>query len=682
LLNFTIIKLSITLLIGIVLEFYFKIPVDILLPIGFLIFLIFICLYLRSRKLKFPDIFFGVSLFMMFLFLGVFTASLQLPYTHAKHYAHTLNKESNNLYTLTASVTELLKPTSNSERFIISATSLDRRKTKGKILLNLRKGINSKSLEVGDILLMPIQFQDIKAPLNPHQFSYKSYLERSGILKQANSEPEDVQIIGSTKFNIFRIAERSRKEIILKLEEANFTKNEFSIIKALLLGERRDISPTTFSNYASAGAIHILAISGLHIGILLWLLTMILKPIERIKFGKFYSFMIILIFLWTFALVTGLAPSVVRAVFMFSIIAVGIQFRRNTNITNSVFISLFFLLLINPYYIYQVGFQLSYLAILGITSIQPLLQKLWKPKNRVILYFWKLLSVSIAAQLAVLPLSFFYFHQFPTLFFVTNIVILPFLGIILGLGLVVIVLSLLDLLPAILISLFEFMILQMNNFVTFISSFQSFVIKDISFSIFLCLTTYLALFTFIQLILKWTPKRILTFLFSIIILQTSLIFEKVDTTPFKAVIFHSTEQSLIAIKKHQELVLYSPKEVDSSQLIMLSRFNSEESIISTERIALGNVLDIWDNKILIIDSSGIYDIPAFKPDIIILRNSPKINLDRVLEKLQPEVIVADGSNYKYLVQHWHKTLENKNSLFHATAEKGAYIFYPRENSLE
>ena len=677
-LNFTVIKLSISLLIGIVLEFYLKIPVGTLLPIGFFLFLLFGSLYFRSRRLLIPDIFFGISFLLISIFLGIFTAAVHLPNNQPRHYIHQLKEKEENFYLLKAEVTEVLKPTTKFDRYIISAENLNDVRAKGKILLNLNKDSISVAPETGDILMMPVQLLEIKAPLNPHQFNYKLYLERSGILKQAYVNPRDVQNIGFKALNIFRIAERSRKKIIKKLETANFSQNEFAIIKALLLGERRDISPITYANYAAAGAIHILAISGLHIGILLLLVTSLLKPLHSFKYGRLYSFLITLIFLWGFALLTGLAPSVVRAVFMFSIIAIGLQLRRTSSITNSLFISLFFLLLINPNYVYQVGFQLSYLAILGIVSFQPLLQKLWNPENRIILYFWKLLTVSIAAQIAVFPLSLFYFHQFPGLFFITNLVILPFLGLILGLGLMIIILSLLDLLPSVLVDLFEWIILQMNNFVAFIASFESFVFKDISFSLIICISTYLLLYSAYQLFRKLSYSNITVLLFSIIIFQFSLIQEKKHLNQTTATFFHTSKESLIGIKTHQKLKLYHSSLRDRTYLGMISKYKTEEHINSVENLSLSNAINILGKKVLIIDSSGIYNLKDFEPEIVLLRNSPKINLNRMVDELKPDVVIADGSNYRYMIEQWKKTLQTKNSHFHATAEKGAFILYPSE----
>ena len=675
-LNFTVIKLSISLLFGIVLEFYFKIPVVTLLPLGFILLAVFSALYFRSKRILIPDVFFGISFILIAIYIGIFAAAIQIPTNQPNHYLHQLKAENENVFTVTAEVTENLKPTVNFNRYIISVRKLDSLRSSGKVLLNVKKDSAKAELKIGDIILLPIQISEIRTPLNPHQFNYKLYLERSGILHQSYSKAQDIQRITFNSYNLFRIADRFRNKIIKKLEMAHFSKAEFSIIKALLLGERRDISPSTYSNYASAGAIHILAISGLHIGILLWLITAILKPLKRFRNGNTYSFILTLLFLWGFALLTGLAPSVVRAVFMFSIIALGMQMRRKTTITNSLFISLFFLLLIHPSYVFQVGFQLSYLAMFGIIALQPLLQKVWNPKSRIILYFWKLLTVSFAAQMAVLPLSLYYFHQFPSLFFVTNLVILPFLGLILGLGLVIIILSLIDLLPPFLIDVYEWIILQMNNFVSLIASFENFIIKDISFSLMICLALYLLMFSAFQV---WSSRNISNLVFvlcAIILLQVNMISEKSNLARPEAVIFHMTKESLIGIKTERKLKLYGDEVLNDFNKAMVLKFITEEHIQSTENLRLNNVIKVFGKKILVIDSSGIYDIKNFNPEMVLLRNSPKINLNRMMEELKPKVVVADGSNYKNFIEQWNKTLKAKNSHFHATAEKGAFIFSP------
>ena len=151
--------------------------------------------------------------------------------------------------------------------------------------------------------------------------------------------------------------------------------------------------------------------------------------------------------LWCFALIAGMSASVVRAVTMFSFVAVGLSFKRRKTILFSLISSAFLLLLVKPMFLFDVGFQLSYLAVFGIVWVQPKLANLFNCKYWFFRKVWSMCSVSIAAQMGVLPLSLYYFHQFPGLFFLSNVLIIPFLGAILMGGILVIILALSNMLP-------------------------------------------------------------------------------------------------------------------------------------------------------------------------------------------------------------------------------------------
>jgi competence protein ComEC len=161
-------------------------------------------------------------------------------------------------------------------------------------------------------------------------------------------------------------------------------------------------------------------VSGLHIGLILLFVTFVLKPIPNNKKGSVLKLIITLSSLWLFGILAGLAPSVVRSVTMFSFVAIGQHLRRSVNIYHTLLVSILLILLVQPSFLFDVGFQLSYLALFFILWFQPLLSRLWKPKNKISNYFWDILSVSFAAQIGTIPLSLYYFHQFPGLFFITN----------------------------------------------------------------------------------------------------------------------------------------------------------------------------------------------------------------------------------------------------------------------
>ncbi|HSP12807.1 MAG TPA: ComEC/Rec2 family competence protein, partial [Salegentibacter sp.] len=367
-LNFTFIKLSLSFLPGILAGFFLNIPLEYLFLVIGGLFLTFLILYFRARRQLFPDIYFGILVFITTFSLGILTASLHKPANNPKHYINAEVSSANTF--LQARIAEKLKPTAYNNRYLIKAEAfrIDEKNTvaEGKILLST--GRNSVEFQVGDVILLPYEkASDINSPLNPYQFDYRNYMEKQAVLKQLRLNSEEILKI-SVNSSPISFAENLRERIIKKLRNTSFSEEELSIIQALLLGQRRDISREIYDQYAAAGAVHILAVSGLHVGIILLILNFLLKPLESLKHGRFIKTLLLLLLMWGFALLAGLSPSVVRAVSMFSFVAIGRQLKRKSSVMNSLFVSLFVLLVINPYFIFQVGFQLSYLAVFSIVA--------------------------------------------------------------------------------------------------------------------------------------------------------------------------------------------------------------------------------------------------------------------------------------------------------------------------
>jgi competence protein ComEC len=411
----------------------------------------------------------------------------------------------------------------------------------------------------------------------------------------------------------------------------------------------------------------------------LLLLNWVLKPVERLPRGKFIKTLLLLALLWGFAILAGLSPSVVRAVSMFSFFAIGIQFKRRSSALNTLFISLLFLLLVNPNFIFQVGFQLSYAAVFTIVLFQPYLFGLFTPRFKAVKYLWGIFTVTIAAQIGVLPLSLFYFHQFPGLFFISNLVILPFLGIILGLGILVMLLALSGLLPSFLTSLYGGIISFLNNFVAYVASKEDFIFQDVSFSILLCIAFYLLILAIIFLCRNINIRNLSFFLLTLIFIKVVLIYEKTSGEFEEIVIFHKSRNTVIGVKKGQNLALYHNLDSSASTQNFIRDYKTNLNIRNLKESRLKNVFQLSDKLVLIIDSSGVYELPEFKPDLIILTNSPKVNLDRIIDKFNPEMIIADGSNYPSYILNWKASGLNKKIPFHATSEKGAFILHSSDN---
>jgi competence protein ComEC len=378
--------------------------------------------------------------------------------------------------------------------------------------------------------------------------------------------------------------------------------------------------------------------------------------------------------LWTFAIIAGLSPSVTRAVAMFSIISIAMHLKRPTNIYNTLVISAFVILLFKPTFLFEVGFQMSYLAVLGIVSVQPILYKLWKPKFLVTDKLWQIFTVTLAAQAGVVPISLFYFHQFPGLFFISNIVVIPFLGLILGFGLLIITLALMDILPDFIVTAYSFIIDSLNAFIAWVAQFEDFLFRDIPFTILQVICSYFIITALVQVYKYRNFKWVALSLVGVLCFQGVSFYNRYKTQNDAFIVFNKSRYSIIGQKHNDQLIVHhnldSLKQKTDN---VIKNFTVGETIDSTLAYKLESLYQFKNKTILVIDSLRVYQGLSFSPEIVLLRNSPKLNINRVIDSLQPELIIADASNYKTYVKRWKATCEHKKIPFHYTNEKGAFI---------
>ncbi|MGB5464041.1 MAG: ComEC/Rec2 family competence protein, partial [Aureibaculum sp.] len=538
------------------------------------------------------------------------------------------------------------------ENYKAKVIQLNSKEVYGKIKLNVFKDSIKRHLKVGDQIVITQKFDSIPPPLNPYQFHYKNYLKKQQIHHQVSINNNEFLYLKNNRESFKRWAFTIREQVNKALLENGFKGEELAIINALLLGQRQDISEEVMQNFQKAGAVHILAVSGLHIGIIMLLLNFLLKPLELLQNGIEIKLVLVVLFLWFFAFVAGLSPSVVRAVTMFTAVAIALTSRNTINTYKTLIISMFILLLFNPYYLFEVGFQLSYLAVFFIVWLQPLLYKLWKPKLKFVDYSWQLLTVSTAAQLGVLPLSLYYFHQFPGLFFMSNLIIIPFLGMILGVGILIIILATLKILPAFLAIFYEKIIFLLNQTVGWIAEQESFLFQNISFSLISLVFTYLLILSFFKWFEIKKPNYLIIALLALFLLQTNLLFEKYKSSTIdEFIILNKSRQSVLIQRTGQLITIdHTLENVDLNKDSSIKSYliGSNTDILSSEK-KLKNVYALNNKKLLVVDSLGVYLLKKNTPDMILLTSSPKINLERLILEVGPKIIIADASNYKSYV---------------------------------
>jgi len=543
--------------------------------------------------------------------------------------------------------------------------------------LNVRKDSLNHPFEIGTHLQIKASLYQNSPAKNPNQFDYGKYLESKQIYAQIYADASEIKIGSIIQKDIWYYTSRLRTKIIRNLEKNNFNKAELHVAIALILGQQQDISPEIIKDYQFAGAVHILSVSGLHIGFILLFVTFILKPFPNTRHGSFLKLIIILLSLSSFGLIAGLAPSVLRSVTMFSFVAIGMYLRRSTNIFHTLLVSMLLILLVQPSFLFDVGFQLSYVALFFILWLQPLLASLWSPKNGFFKYFWDILTVSFAAQIGAFPLSIFYFHQFPGLFFVTNLVIIPFLSVIMALGVLVMVLAAFDYVPLFLAKLLEWSIYILNKIINSIASLEQFIIQEIPFNWQLLLSIYVLIITTIIWFKKPSYNRLVLAMMTLIIFQITY-FQTHWTIQNQSelVIFNAKKSSLIAERKGEKITLYANDSLLKSALNnkTLTSYSMGNFSNLKSKKRLQNLIYFNGNKILILDSIGVYP-KDIRPDIVVLTQSPKINLERFLQIIKPKIVVADASNFRTIQKHWKATCLKEKIPFHATGEKGFYRLY-------
>jgi competence protein ComEC len=665
--NYVPIHFLLFLILGILTQFYTN-----FWQFGFVQLFLLLLLFLGLLFLIPSKIVRTLCSFLVFFLIGVSAVFINNKTNYQNHYKSYLNSNAQ----VTLKVAKILKSGMYAHKFEADVIQVDTLKTKGTILLNIFKDSFSSTLKVDEILVTKALFTEIKPPLNPHQFNYKLYLAKQGIHQQLFLEKSDYISLDFDGLSLVGFSAKFRDLVQEALSKYHFKPDELAVINALLLGQRQDISKDLREQYSNAGAIHILAVSGLHVGIILLILSLLLKPVERFKNGNFIKSLLIIGILWMFAFVAGLSASVVRAVTMFTFLAIGNAFQRKKVTEFSLISSMFFLLLVKPLFLFDVGFQLSYLAVFGIIWVQPKLYKIYTPTYKIEHKIWQLITVSMAAQIGVLALSLYYFHQFPGLFMLSNLVIIPCLGAILIGGILIIFMALLGGLPQFLASIYGFIISLMNSFVRWISKQEYFLFKDISLSFLMMIATYVLLVFGIRFLMKKAPQKAIYFLVSVLLFQGVILFEKYQKNAKKElIVFHKTRKSALGLRNSGVVNIYHT--IDSLEVENLNMFQSYTVGENIKPIFINQFSDVFRFKnkdVLVIDSLGVYEVKGLEKPIVLMRNSPKLNMERLIKTMNPSHIIADGSNYKSYVNRWRMSAKKLKIPFHDTGEKGAFKY--------
>lgn len=663
-----VIPITITTALGVLAGNGLKLPVTIAFIAAFLALAALVLAWLQSRTALIQRPHFAIAALVTAFSIGLLASSIQYAPAQKFHYSHFITKGTP---VIKGIIRERLKPDEYRDKYYFDVLSVNMQTASGTLLLTTPKDSLKRHSLPGDAFIIAGTPQPIARPLNPYSFDYAAYMEKQGIFHQLGLGKNYINagVIKNPDYYIGRF----RESLIKSFDIHEYSPEIQSTLNALVFGQRQDLDKAITDAYKDAGVMHILAISGLHFTVLFYMLTVMFRPLNRLgKRGKLLQFITILAILWGFALLTGLSASVVRSVVMFTFILTGKHFNRNANIYNSLAISFLLLILCNPDFLFDAGFQLSYLAVLGIVTAEPLYRKVHFSKYRAVNYIPDLLMVSLAAQIAVLPLSLYYFGQIPLLFLLANIVVIPVSNAVLILGLVTLLLNFIWTDAALWAGkLLELLITRMNAFIEWVAAMYSFVIRDIPFTAMLAFVLYCVLI----LVVLWCYKK--TFMTTAAVLSGILFFQGIATATLwhykndsEMIIFHNRKSPLMALKNGNHLAVSG---TDSTAITIPAVYAYRKGTFNPETTfsPLRNFYYHEGKKIIVINKNNLV-LPPVRADILILAQSPNINLERALQRLKPAQVIADGTNSRWDLKLWSATCKKQKIPFHATAEKGFY----------
>lgn len=338
----------------------------------------------------------------------------------------------------TAEVLELGKTDVRWKKAICDLTGIVRDESLQPIRERVLLIINADNLREGDQLFFSSRMEFISNKGNPGEFDAVHYWRSKGVQRIGFLSEDDFKLIASEDPPFFKSLFRQASSYLGNVLSTFLSDSELSVAKALVLGDKSMLTQETKAQFSNAGAMHVLAVSGLHVGIVMYLLISIFGRFPRI-FSRNGAFLLAVILIWIYAGITGFSPSVLRSTFMFSVLVLGQLVSKKSDGLNTLFLTAVVMLLLNPLLLYDIGFQLSYLAMIGILNFYKPISELLNIKNKWLRKMWEGTAVGIAAQLTTVPLTLYYFHQFPNYFALTNIGMMVFAGLVLGFGVVLLV---------------------------------------------------------------------------------------------------------------------------------------------------------------------------------------------------------------------------------------------------
>ena len=609
----------------------------------------------------------GVYLFLILCFYGLRAAYYWLPKNH-----FTKSNLENTIGPLSGVLIEKLSSTNARNRYYAQLLQQGDQPIEGKIVVQFMSKNPIENLRIGRAFATNKIPSPIDPPKHPGQFDYKNYLANQRIFGELKLFEGDYTIVETDPpISLKMKIELWRQKSLKRLSDSSLSMASKGLLGALIFGEQSGIEMGQMQAYAKAGVIHILVISGLHIGLITFFLLFILRPLNRLDRVKYVSAFLVILLLWFYAFFTGLKPSVIRAVCMFSLWALATQGNFRQDPLNVVLCSAFILLVCYPPYLFSVGFQMSYLAVLGILSGHPILSRLWQPRWRPVRYLWQLTVVTLSAQIAVTPLSIFYFKQFPGLFLISNWMILPFFGGLLGLSFIITGANLISLKILGMNEIYDWIVHTFNRCINAIAAQENLIFTDLKLNLGAVLLLYFFLFLLLQRRRKIAQFPWVYLLSALLIVQGGFVLVQHFLIPKKTLwmVSHYQTTALAYPENNKLKMLVAHQEVNLDKIA--SFYTQYFYTDSLAYQSLPNFIIKEHLRILVCKNASIMSVEDFDPTHLLVTGNPKINFDRLLEKIKPQKVIFGGDIRPWRLVLWEASCKKQKIPYHNLAKEGS-----------
>lgn len=666
LLTYPVFQILIPLILGIILQIKLHIYNSILLYVA-LILIVFIIIYHKYKSISYnydKRWIFGISVNLIMFIIGIFLVKLNCNQPDYKRY------EIPKTYIGTINSNPEVK-----DSYVKTIIAIKESPKPFSAIVYLELNEDLKEIEYGDILLFNTTLNTIKNRGNPHEFDYKKYMSYRNVFLQGFVKKDKWGIYETnSRFNVLYVSNKIRNKLLGIYKKYGIKGDELAIVSALTLGYKSNLSNKIKTTFSSSGSIHYLAVSGLHVGIIYLIFNALFMFLLKFKNGKIIHGIVIVTIIWIYAFITGISPSVQRAALMFTIIAVGKGLRRPVNIYQSLSLAAFISLLLNPFCITELGFQLSYLAVLGIAYFQPKLYRLIPVRNIIIDKLWAITCVSIAAQISTFPLTIYYFHQFPCLFLISNIIVLPFAFLIIFFSFILFILSFQNYIALVTAKGINLIVKALYGVILFIKNRPYAVVEDLLLlKSDLILIYLLIILLTLYIIFKNKKVAILVLCTITLIVYSNLYYDFQLKQQKKIVVYNIKGESVYGFYNKYRGHIFStlkPLNVEKSiksDLIYSGikkknryLYDSDSTCctqdLHTIRLFNGNnkIMCFYDKKVLVINEVNMLNniTSNISVDYIIISENPDVSISKLQRYFLTKKVVFDSSNSYYNVANW------------------------------